>query len=819
MGKSLKKLGHGKRRLIAEIIKNTWGVDNPYDKKLNINEIYYLIQEMQDEEGKKHLQDSYTLKRGFNVFRMFAQHLLYRNLANYDSMILLTSEKGCLTDDTLLMIPDEENVLPYKEIKLKEFIDKGPIKVFSFNKKTKNLEIKQSDGVEFAKYDDVYELEFDNGFKIKSTADHPFMIADGSYVEARDLKCTHNVVCTYNYNPTDYNGTTTKIKNKKHLGKQNVYDVVNVRDNHNFIANGFVVSNTGKCMYVKDDKDFVVSADGNLIHPKDAEEIVFIDNDMKLKTGKVKKHYNRKEKNIFEVKLRSGKKIYLTKEHPLKTIYGWKPLKDLKENDFIATPRKYSLKNNGNMNKGLIKLLAYIIADGYMGCRKLEFTKKDLQIRNDFKKALYDFDKKLSWGESTRIINNNKSRNNNGQYNSNNSLINYLKEIGLYEKRSGDKFIPKEILILKNEHIALFLNRLYSCDGGVEIGKQKSPTREINYTTKSELMARQIQHLLLRFNIQASLKSKQKRATNSINHKGFLYWQVTISGKENIINFNKKIGFFHIQKDKKLKQICNDVINLKSNTNVDIIPKGVFEDYNFNTSSKEYAKIFNVKNVRLNTLKNGNISRYKFKQIANTEQDELLLKIADSDIFWDKILSIKKIDSGEVTVYDLEVDDPTHNFVANDIIIHNSSAAIMLARQWCQLLGIRFDPKRHLAYNNKDVMEKIDILNRFEVLVCDEAVRFACLSGDTLISTPAGNIKISELEERKNFEVFSFNETTNKIEPKKATRCIKTKRDIIYEITMEDGKKIKATKEHKFLTKNGWKTLSKLKEGDDLVDI
>jgi GTPase SAR1 family protein len=54
-----------------------------------------------------------------------------------------------------------------------------------------------------------------------------------------------------------------------------------------------------------------------------------------------------------------------------------------------------------------------------------------------------------------------------------------------------------------------------------------------------------------------------------------------------------------------------------------------------------------------------------------------------------------------------------------------SSAAIMLARQWCKLLGIKFNPNRHIAYNNSDMMTKIDKLNKFEVIIADESVRFA----------------------------------------------------------------------------------------------
>jgi len=54
-----------------------------------------------------------------------------------------------------------------------------------------------------------------------------------------------------------------------------------------------------------------------------------------------------------------------------------------------------------------------------------------------------------------------------------------------------------------------------------------------------------------------------------------------------------------------------------------------------------------------------------------------------------------------------------------------SSAAIMMGREWCRQMGVRFDPKRHIAYNNADVMQKIDNLNKFEPLIADEAVRFA----------------------------------------------------------------------------------------------
>jgi hypothetical protein len=203
-----------------------------------------------------------------------------------------------------------------------------------------------------------------------------------------------------------------------------------------------------------------------------------------------------------------------------------------------------------------------------------------------------------------------------------------------------------------------------------------------------------------------------------------------------------------------------------------------------------------------------------------------------------------------------------------------SSAAIMLAREWCRLLGIKFSPVRHIAYNNADVLTKIDMLEKFEPIVCDEAIRFAssedwakksnkqlkkklaqvrtkhllyilcfplkiyklektylesyanywCLTGDTKITTKDinGTIRQTPIKDlnKRNPEVLTYNLFTKEFEFKKYDKKIKTKKNAeVYEVELENGQKIKCTKEHKFLTSNGWKELQELKEGDDIIGI
>jgi len=147
-----------------------------------------------------------------------------------------------------------------------------------------------------------------------------------------------------------------------------------------------------------------------------------------------------------------------------------------------------------------------------------------------------------------------------------------------------------------------------------------------------------------------------------------------------------------------------------------------------------------------------------------------------------------------------------------------SSAALMMARRWCKLVGIPFNPERHIAYNNADVMNKIETLEKFSPIIADESVRFACVDGNTLIKTKNGLTKIKWLAGKKNLQIYSYNKKENNVELRRAKKCIRTRIDDVYEIKVGNNKII-ATKEHKFLTLSGWKKLSQLEAGDDIIGI
>jgi len=99
-------LGFGKRKLIAEIIEQNFKVKTPEEKQYNYKELLFIIQEMLDESGKKYFEN-YSPNYGHHIFREFVKYLLYRNLANYDSMVLLTSLKGTGKSSAAIMLARE----------------------------------------------------------------------------------------------------------------------------------------------------------------------------------------------------------------------------------------------------------------------------------------------------------------------------------------------------------------------------------------------------------------------------------------------------------------------------------------------------------------------------------------------------------------------------------------------------------------------------------------------------------------------------------------------------------------------------------------
>ena len=449
-------------------------------------------------------------------------------------------------------------------------------------------------------------------------------------------------------------GETTSLSNKVYL---------DMARPHVILLSG--KRGSGKCLA----GDTLISLeDGSLAQIKELEhnnnKIIALNDQFRTKTSKKSDFFSREVDQLLKIRLRSGKEIKLTPEHPLLTIKGWKPIQDLNVGSRIATPRKIPSFGTNELPEHEVKLLSYLIAEGHTK-KIVLFSNSDKKIVDEFKKALYKFDPSLKLvkeDENRYRISQPKFKvERSGKSYKKRSIRKLIEREELFGKLATEKYLSQNILRLNKEKLSLFLNRLFSCDGSIY---QSNSYWEVSYSSSSEKLIRQVQNLLLRFEIISKLRYKKIKYKGKIKNSFEL-----VLNEVNALKFINQIGFFG-KKEKRIP-IAKSEISIKTkNPNIDTIPKEIWETYK-PKSWTNIGRIIDYKHPKaLRERMKYSPSRQSLLQIAEVENHNPLLLLATSDIFWDEIVSIELLE-GNFKVYDICVPDH-HNFVANDIIVHNS---------------------------------------------------------------------------------------------------------------------------------------------------
>jgi len=449
---------------------------------------------------------------------------------------------------------------------------------------------------------------------------------------------------------------------------------------------------SGKCLH---GDTLITLANGSQMPIKDIAEnkdkVLSINENLKIEEAEKSEFFSRKVNKLLKLKLRSGKEIKLTPEHPLLTIKGWQEAQNLGIGSRIATPRKTGFGSE-KMPEHEIKILAYLLAEGHLSNGFCLFSNYDHKIIDEFKESICFFDGNLKIDTHSkfgcfRVSQKNKSykikefkRNSMGQFIDNNiiyeksSIIKWLINLGIYGKLSAQKFVPEVITKLNKNQLSIFLNRLFSCDGSIYCKKtQTGKTWQISYCSSSEKMIRQVQNLLLKFEILSRLRGK----TIKLNGKEFKSFELILNA-ENVLRFIEQVGFFGKKQEREVVA-KEHILSVERNSNIDTIPKEIWELYQ-PANWAEVGRAFNYKHPKaMRERIHYSPTRQTLMQVAQASQNNPLLMLATSDIFWDEIVSMELLE-GEFEVYDICV-PKNHNFIANDIVIHNSYTLGVIAEE------------------------------------------------------------------------------------------------------------------------------------------
>ncbi|MBW4478021.1 MAG: replicative DNA helicase [Tolypothrix brevis GSE-NOS-MK-07-07A] len=349
-------------------------------------------------------------------------------------------------------------------------------------------------------------------------------------------------------------------------------------------------------------------------------------------------------KPVFRVTTRLGRVIETTITHPFLTIKGWQRLETLQVGDKIAIPRKINVFGTETIRECEVKLLGYLIGDGGLTNSTPRFTNSNPLLQTDFSQAVTEFGGLTIW----------------------------LEKLGLWGKDAHTKTIPAIVFKLEKAQLSLFLNRLFATDGWATV--LNSGQSQLGYCTVSEKLARQIQHLLLRFGIIAALKKRSIKYNNTRRPA----WQLDITDALSIKNFISEIGIF--SKEAALAKVIEAISQKRYQTNRDLIPIEIWEQIAAAKGNEPWtilaqrAGIKGYSNIHVGKRA---LSRERLWILATTLEDLPLQQLAASDVYWDEIVSIESV--GNKQVYDLTIPQ-THNFVANDICVHNTAFCLNLAQ-------------------------------------------------------------------------------------------------------------------------------------------
>ncbi|MEK7595743.1 MAG: replicative DNA helicase [Patescibacteria group bacterium] len=261
-----------------------------------------------------------------------------------------------------------------------------------------------------------------------------------------------------------------------------------------------------------------------------------------------------------------------------------------------------------------------------------------------------------------------------------NPVTNLMISFDLMGKNSYNKTIPDAFFRLNKPLIALFLNRLFACDGSAYVKNGSSPV--ISYTSNSKKLVKQVSHLLLRFGIISRIREKKVRYKKE--GRTFTSFEVEVLGSEDVIKFIEEIGI--LGKEKQIEQVYKLAKGKKKGWTKDTLPIEVWDYIKKIKGDRSWRGVYQKLGLPLSHnihVSRRNPRRETVLKLAKVFNDTFLENLATSDIFWDRIVSITA--ASEKRVYDLEVNG-FGNFVANDVFVHNSS----IMSNFAQFASVRY---------------------------------------------------------------------------------------------------------------------------------
>ncbi len=375
-------------------------------------------------------------------------------------------------------------------------------------------------------------------------------------------------------------------------------------------------------------------------------------------------------KPVFKLTTQLGRSVRATANHKFLTMEGWRRLDELKVGHHIATPRIIQGPDQDTMSRAELGLLGHLIGDGCtLPTHAIQYTTKDPTLAEEVVGLATEV-----FGETVRPrIHQERTwiqvylpPARHLTHGVRNPIRVWLENLGGFGLRSYEKRVPEEVFRQSALGVACFLKHLWATDGCVRLTRDHDAA--IYYASSSERLARDVLSLLLRLGINARI------SRHSQGVKGRDQFHVTLSGQTEMLAFLTIIDVVGQEKVAHKALILEYLKTREGKTNRYIIPSAVWQLFARPAVAAGGMTQRNMQ-ARLGMSYMGhsifgqNLSRSRARRLSEAVESREIGLLGSSDVYWDRIASISP--DGVDEVYDLTVGS-LHNFVANNIIVHNS---------------------------------------------------------------------------------------------------------------------------------------------------
>ncbi len=373
-------------------------------------------------------------------------------------------------------------------------------------------------------------------------------------------------------------------------------------------------------------------------------------------------------KPIYRLKLRSGREVRATANHPFFTFDGWRRLDQLEPGARVAAARRVDQPDSlTDWPDDKVILLAHLLGDGSIlkgqPVRYASQSEENLRAVRDAAKC-FGIAAHYHYEEAARSYQLFLPAPFKCTHGKRNPINVWFDAMGLFDKRSYEKFVPREVFSLPDAQVALFLRHLWATDGFIGTKRGRSVGHPcIYYASSSRRLAEDVAALLTRFGIVARIATSPKDGYRDM-------YNVHVGSGDHVERFVSKIGAFG-PKVAGLMQVKEYLTTHGRKVHLDSIPPDVWQRVLVNAGGRSVKRMEEEAGVKFASQfsQYTSTSREVVAKLGEYFDDSELKDLASSHVYWDEVKSIQYC--GREEVFDATVLG-THNFIANGVIVSNS---------------------------------------------------------------------------------------------------------------------------------------------------